>query len=177
MARFENGPGLARPIEAVPAPATDDPTWARLEDQIGWYERMSMDSRRWYKWRKLLELAVAAALPVVAALHSPVWVTGGLAALIVVLEGAQHPCISFKSTGSPTARPQSRSNTSDFCIWPRLDRMLAVIGTGSWQSGLRAWFLKSTRSGLPAIETTARIRRIARHRCAESRPPMDARMV
>lgn len=90
MARLENGPGLARPIEAVPAPATDDPTWARLEDQIGWYDRKSMDSQRWYKWLKLLELAVAAALPVVAAVHSPVWVTGGLAALIVVLEGAQH---------------------------------------------------------------------------------------
>jgi hypothetical protein len=29
-------------------------------------------------------------LPVVAALDSPVWVTGGLAAVIVVLEGAQH---------------------------------------------------------------------------------------
>jgi hypothetical protein len=33
---------------------------------------------------------VAASLPVVAAVHSPVWVTGGLAAVIVVLEGAQH---------------------------------------------------------------------------------------
>jgi hypothetical protein len=32
----------------------------------------------------------AASLPVVAAVYSPVWVTGGLAAVIVVLEGAQH---------------------------------------------------------------------------------------
>ena len=32
---------------------------------------------------------MAATLPVVAAVHSPVWVTGGLAAVIVVLEGAQ----------------------------------------------------------------------------------------
>ena len=30
------------------------------------------------------------ALPVVAALSSPIWVTGGLAAVIVLLEGAQH---------------------------------------------------------------------------------------
>jgi hypothetical protein len=38
----------------------------------------------------LLELAIAAALPVVAGLRSPVWVTGGLAAAVVVLEGVQH---------------------------------------------------------------------------------------
>jgi len=61
-----------------------------LEDQIDWYDRKSMDSQRWYKWLKLLEIAVAATLPVVAAVHSPVWVTGGLAAMIVVLEGSQH---------------------------------------------------------------------------------------
>jgi hypothetical protein len=82
-------PGAVRPIEAVPA-AANDPTWERLEDQIDWYDRKSQDSQRWYKRWKLLELAVAATLPVVAALQSPVWVTGGLAAVIVVLEGAQH---------------------------------------------------------------------------------------
>ncbi len=90
MARRENGPGPARPIEAVPPVAAEDPTWERLQDQLGWYDRKSGDSQRRYTWLKLLELAVAAALPVVAGLKSPVWVTGGLAALIVVLEGAQH---------------------------------------------------------------------------------------
>ncbi len=67
----------------------EDPTWERLEDQLGWYSRKSGESQRLYKWLKLLEIAVAATLPVVAAVHSPVWVTGGLAAVIVVLEGAQ----------------------------------------------------------------------------------------
>jgi hypothetical protein len=90
MARREDGPGPARPIEAVPPQAAEDPTWERLEDQINWYDRRSGDSQRRYQWLKLLELAVAASLPVVAALDSPVWVTGGLAAVIVVLEGAQH---------------------------------------------------------------------------------------
>ena len=90
MARREDGPGPARPIEAVPSPAAEDPTWERLEDQIGWYDRKSGDNQRRYKWLKLLELAVAAALPVVAGIHSPVWVTGGLASVIVVLEGGQH---------------------------------------------------------------------------------------
>jgi hypothetical protein len=90
MARAGETPGPTRPIDAVPAPADADPTWDRLEDQIGWYDRKSGDNQRLYKWLKLLEIAVAAALPVVAAVHSPVWVTGGLAAVIVVLEGTQH---------------------------------------------------------------------------------------
>ena len=61
-----------------------------LEDQISWYDRKSGASQSRYKWLKLLEIAVAGSLPVVAAVHSPVWVTGGLAALIVVLEAIQH---------------------------------------------------------------------------------------
>ena len=74
---------------AVPASETDA-TWERLEDQIGWYDRKSSENQRMYKWLKLLEIAIAASLPVVAAVHSPVAVTGGLAAVIVVLEGVQH---------------------------------------------------------------------------------------
>ena len=90
MARPGETSGSPRPIEAVPAPADADPTWDRLEDQIRWYDGKSGHNQRFYKWLKLLEIAVAASLPVVAAMHSPVWVTGGLAAVIVVLEGAQH---------------------------------------------------------------------------------------
>jgi hypothetical protein len=90
MAGGEDGPGTARPMEAVPPPAAEDPTWERLEDEIVWYDGKSRQNQRLYKWLKLLEIAVAAALPVVAGVGSPVWVTGGLAAVIVVLEGAQH---------------------------------------------------------------------------------------
>ena len=88
MARSGETPGSIRPVEAVPAQA--DPTWERLEDQIGWYNRKSGHNQRLYRWLKLLEIGVAASLPVVAAVHSPVWVTGGLAAVIVVLESVQH---------------------------------------------------------------------------------------
>jgi Protein of unknown function (DUF4231) len=87
MAVSGNRPEAPGTIRAVPA---EDPTWDRLEDQIGWYSRKSRENQHLYKWLKLLEIAVAAALPVVAAVHSPVWVTGGLAAVIVVLEGALH---------------------------------------------------------------------------------------
>jgi hypothetical protein len=89
MARLGETSGSPRPI-GVPAPAAGDPTWDRLEDQINWYDGKSGYNQRLYKWLKLLEIAVAASLPVVAAVHSPVWVTGGLAAVIVVLEGVQH---------------------------------------------------------------------------------------
>ena len=85
MGRPGETPGSARPIEAVPASSAEDPTWDRLEDQISWYDRKSGENQRFYKWLKIMEIAVAAALPVVAAVHSPVWVTGGLAAVIVVL--------------------------------------------------------------------------------------------
>ena len=69
---------------------TANPTWERLDHQIGWYDRKSTQNQHWYKRLKLLELAVAASLPVVAGIHGPVWLTGGLAAVIVVLEGTQH---------------------------------------------------------------------------------------
>jgi Protein of unknown function (DUF4231) len=104
MASREDGPGTARPVEAVPPPAAEDPTWERLEDEIVWYDGKSRQNQRLYKWLKLLEIAVAAALPVVAGVGSPVSVTGGLAAVIVVLEGAQHlyqfqeRWISYRST-------------------------------------------------------------------------------
>jgi hypothetical protein len=85
--RAEDQRGRSRTCRFWPRRA---PTWDRLEDQIAWDDRKSRDSQRWYKVLKLIELGVAAALPVVAGLHSPVWVPGGLAAVIVVLKGSQH---------------------------------------------------------------------------------------
>jgi hypothetical protein len=110
MAQREDSPEPARPIQSVPVPEDPDPTWQRLENQIVWYSRTSTTNQDWYKRLKLLELAVAASLPVVAGLHSPVWLTGGLAAVIVVLEGAQHlyqlqeHWISYRSTAEALKR-------------------------------------------------------------------------
>jgi hypothetical protein len=81
MARREDGPGPVRPVEAVPDPAVEDPTRARLEDQIGWYGRKSGHNQCRYKLLKLWSLRSPPHCPVVA---------GGLAAVVVVLEGAQH---------------------------------------------------------------------------------------
>ncbi len=51
------GPG--RPRGVSPA----DSTWARLEDQIGWYDRKSGQAQQAFKWLKLATLALAAGLP------------------------------------------------------------------------------------------------------------------
>jgi hypothetical protein len=90
MARREDGPGPVRPVEVVPDPAVEDPTRARLEDQIGWDGRKSGHNQCRYKLLKLWSLRSPPHCPVVAGVGSPVWVTGGLAAVVVVLEGAQH---------------------------------------------------------------------------------------
>jgi hypothetical protein len=71
------------------APAQSSPTQARLEDQIGWYDRKSSENQRWFKLLKICQLVMAAAVPVAAGESAPVWLVGGAGALIVVLEGVQ----------------------------------------------------------------------------------------
>ncbi len=65
------------------------PTWERLEDQLSWYDRKSAANQRAFKRLKVLQLVAAALVPVVASVDAPVWVTGGLGALVVVVEGIQ----------------------------------------------------------------------------------------
>lgn len=70
------------------APAAD-PTWERLEDQIKWYDSKSSQSQRAYKQVKVLQLVVAASLPVAAVLEPPAAVTAGLGAVVLILEAVQ----------------------------------------------------------------------------------------
>ena len=67
----------------------DSPAWARLEDQIAWYDAKSQHNQRWFKVLKILQILVAAAIPVAAAGDAPAWLLGGGGALIVALEGLQ----------------------------------------------------------------------------------------
>jgi Protein of unknown function (DUF4231) len=62
---------------------------ARLEDQIGWYDKKSQQNQRLFKQLKVCQIVVAAAIPVAAAASAPVWLMGGGGALIVILEGLQ----------------------------------------------------------------------------------------
>jgi hypothetical protein len=65
------------------------PAWARLEDQIDWYDRQSGRAQHWFKRLKVSQIVLAAAIPVAAGVSAPAWLVGGAGALIVVLEGVQ----------------------------------------------------------------------------------------
>ena len=108
-------------VPTYPIPSrTDDPTWDRLEDQIGWYGDKSATYKAAYKWIKFFEIVAAAAIPFLSALnvsqgnappgntcwsaHSLSWIIGGLGVLITILEGVlqlnqfQQNWISYRST-------------------------------------------------------------------------------
>ena len=68
-------------------PAT--PAWERLESQIAWYDKKSDQNQRWFKRLKVLQIVVAAAIPVAAAFKLAPEAMGAAGALIVILEGLQ----------------------------------------------------------------------------------------
>ena len=73
------------PVTQSPA----DATTARLEDQIGWYDKNSGYCQRMFKTLKLLTIAAASLIPLFAGLDAPSWATGALGALVVVVEATQ----------------------------------------------------------------------------------------
>ncbi len=77
-----------QPTGPRPAPGTD-PTWDRLEDQIGWYDTKSGRSQTAYKRVKVAQLVVAAAIPVAAVVGPPAVLTAGLGAVVLIFESIQ----------------------------------------------------------------------------------------
>lgn len=81
----------------------EDSGYARLEDQIRWYDGKSGSNQWWFKRLKVLEIAAAAAVPVTAG-FLPSWVPAMLGAAIVIVEGVQainqyqHNWESYRST-------------------------------------------------------------------------------
>jgi hypothetical protein len=69
--------------------AAADPTWARLEDQLAWYNHKSASAQRAFKRVKVAQLVLAAGVPVAVASPVPGIVTAIFGALVVVLEGVQ----------------------------------------------------------------------------------------
>jgi hypothetical protein len=70
-----------------------DPALARLESQLGWYDRRATSSQRWFAISKVLSLVAAAAIPVLSGFGER-WVgidvtlsVSLLGAAIVVIEG------------------------------------------------------------------------------------------
>ncbi|HEY6362612.1 MAG TPA: DUF4231 domain-containing protein [Vicinamibacterales bacterium] len=69
-----------------------DHVMERLEDQIGWYDRKSALNQQRFKQLKTVVIVAAALIPVLTAFEMLAvrWITGGLGALITVLEGTLH---------------------------------------------------------------------------------------
>jgi hypothetical protein len=85
-------------------PEADDPTMARLEDQIKWYDDKSGDHQRWYKRLKFAEIVAAALIAGTAGLALSRYILVALAVLLLVFEGLQQVnqyhanWISYRST-------------------------------------------------------------------------------
>ena len=78
-------------VPEAASPTTKDPTLDRLEDQINWYDRCSMNDQQYFKWMKAIVILAAALIPFLSGNPFPYsqWVVGGLGVLIVVIEGLQ----------------------------------------------------------------------------------------
>ncbi len=81
----------------APAPQLDltDPVFARLQEQIDWYDRKSMANQRTFKRLKVTEIVGASLIPFLSAAKIPGivglgYVSAGLGVLITVLEGLLH---------------------------------------------------------------------------------------
>ena len=86
-------------------PSTEDepdPIWARLEDQIGWYENRSAQAQRAYSNLKIVQIIVGAVIPFFAGFQEqlkavlpdrldlvPALLIAALGVIVVVLEGVQ----------------------------------------------------------------------------------------
>lgn len=81
-----------------------NPAFERLEDQISWYDKKSIDNQKWYKRLKISEIIAAAIIPFIAALEGFAILTGILGVLIVIFIGIQSlnqyhdNWISYRST-------------------------------------------------------------------------------
>ena len=82
----------------------DDPTMRRLDDQIEWYDKRSNSNQRAFKVLKVVVIAAAAVIPLLAGLPVPAWVMGALGVVIALTEGLQQlnqyhaNWISYRST-------------------------------------------------------------------------------
>lgn len=70
----------------------DDPIYARLEDQIAWYDRKSSAAQKAFKRIKVMEILSAAIIPFLAGITLPYdkLIIAGLGVLITILEGFLH---------------------------------------------------------------------------------------
>ncbi len=64
-----------------------DSGYLRLEQQIAWYDKKSMNAQRMYKWTKVIEMVCAVLIPVVAKMSATA--TALLGGIVIILESLQ----------------------------------------------------------------------------------------
>ena len=146
MSALEATPATARGTNAeAESSDRDSPAWARLEEQIAWYDRESTQSQRWFKGLKVVQIVTAAAIPVAAAGSAPLALLGAGGALIVVLEGLQQlqqyqeNWITYRST----------------CERLRAERFLYLSRAGPYAAGGAEALLAVRVEGLVSQENAA----------------------
>ncbi|MFI4910855.1 MAG: DUF4231 domain-containing protein [Sedimentisphaeraceae bacterium JB056] len=76
----------------IPESLTKRPAWARLENQLEWYDNKSCHCQRWYKRFKVAQIILAVSVPILTHLPSSwaTWLTSIAGGLIAVIEAIQH---------------------------------------------------------------------------------------
>ena len=87
-----NKKGERKPSVPVPEWAASHPAWARLEEQLGWYDDKSDYCQRWYKRLKFVQISLAVLIPLLSQLDPEYakWATSIAGVMIAILEGMQH---------------------------------------------------------------------------------------
>lgn len=80
------------PESTAPTWAVSHAAWARLEDQLCWYDKKSTHCQKWYKGLKLIQISLAVLIPILSQLKpdNAKWATSISGAMIAILEGVQH---------------------------------------------------------------------------------------
>jgi len=76
---------------SIPDEVRSHPAWHRLEDQANWYSKKSAINQKWYKSLKLVQIVLAASIPIIALIGESYskFVVAIFGALIAILEGSQ----------------------------------------------------------------------------------------
>jgi hypothetical protein len=76
---------------SIPDEIRKHPAWQRLEEQRKWYSKNSANNQKWYKGLKLIQIILAAAIPIIALIDTSYtkYIAAVFGALIAILEGIQ----------------------------------------------------------------------------------------
>ena len=146
------------------------PTWARLEDQLDWYDRKSVAAQWAYKRVKLSQLIIGAAVPVFAASKSPPrsprrW------PLTWSSPRVPNSCTSGRPTGCSTAPPRNPSSTRSISTSPLPAPTTQMTGTVFSLNASKAWFPRSMPNGRNHGKKTANLLRLSQS--AVNRDPVS----